>query len=60
MSKLLITAGSIEKLESMLNKHFYSSTYKIVNEKVMFKNPMEENKNLTFQKKGKKFQILTL
>lgn len=60
MSKLLITSDSIEELEQILNKYFYSSTYKIVNEKVMFKNPLEENKNLIFQKKGKKFQILTI
>lgn len=57
--KLLITASSIEKMENLLNKHFYSTTYKIVENKVMFKNPLQENKNLTFKTKGKKFQVLT-
>lgn len=57
--KLLITTSSIEKAEDMLNKHFYSTTYKIVDNKVMFKNPLQENTNLSFKMKGKKHQIFT-
>jgi len=57
--KLLITASSLENCENLLNKHFYSTTYKIIDNKVMFKNPLQENTNLTFKMKGKKFQILT-
>lgn len=57
--KLLITSSSLENCENSLNKHFYSTTYKIVDNKVMFKNPLQENTNLTFKMKGKKFQILT-
>lgn len=57
--KLLISASSIEKAEKMLNEYFYSSTYKIVDDKVMFKNPLIENTNLTFKMKGKKYQIYT-
>jgi len=57
--KLLITASSIEKAQEMLNKHFYSTTYKIVDNKVMFKNPLQENTNLVFKMKGNKHQIFT-
>jgi hypothetical protein len=56
---LLITSSSIEKCEEMLNQHFYSTTYKIIDGKVMFKDPLEENKNLCFKMKGKKHQIYT-
>jgi len=55
--KLLITASSIEKLEKMLNDYFFSTTYKIVENKVMFNNPIRENTSLTFKTKGKKQQI---
>lgn len=57
--KLLISASSIEKCEELLNKHFYSTTYKIIDNKAMFKNPLQENQNLTFKVKGNKFQIFT-
>jgi hypothetical protein len=57
--KLLISASTIEKAEKMLNEYFYSTTYKIVDNKVMFKNPLTENTNLTFKMKGKKYQIYT-
>ena len=55
--KLLITASSIEKLEELLNKHHYSTTYKIVDNKVMFKEPLVKNNNLTFKIKKNKFQV---
>lgn len=55
--RLLITASSLEKLEEQLNKYFYSTTYKVIDDKVFFKNPPEENKNITYKTKGKKFQI---
>ena len=62
--KLLITASSIENLEKMLNDYFYSSTYKIVDNKIMcggenIKYPYRENTNLTFKMKGKKHQVYT-
>ncbi len=57
--KLLISASSIEKVEKMLNDYFYSTTYKIIDNKVMFKNPLTENTNLIFKTKGKKYQIYT-
>ena len=57
--KLLITGSTIENVEKMLNEYFYSTTYKIVDNKVMFKNPLIENTNLTFKMKGKKYQIYT-
>ena len=57
--KLLISASTIEKAEKMLNEYFYSTTYKIIDNKVMFKNPLIENTNLTFKMKGKKYQIYT-
>jgi hypothetical protein len=57
--KLLISASTIERAEKMLNEYFYSTTYKIVDNKVMFKNPLIENTNLTFKMKGKKYQIYT-
>jgi hypothetical protein len=57
--KLLISASTIEKVEKMLNECFYSTTYKIVDNKVMFKNPLTENTNLTFKMKGKKYLIYT-
>lgn len=57
--KLLISASTIEKAEQMLNKHFYSTTYKIVDNKVMFKSPLQPNENLTFKMKGNKHQIFT-
>ena len=41
----------------MLNEYFYSTTYKIVDNKVMFKNPLIENTNLTLKMKGEKYQI---
>ena len=55
--KLLISASTIEKAEKMLNEYFYSTTYKIVDNKVMFKNPLIENTNLTLKMKGEKYQI---
>jgi hypothetical protein len=55
--KLLITGSTIENLEKMLNEYFYSSSYKIENNIVVFKNPPIENKNLTYKTKGKKHQI---
>jgi hypothetical protein len=57
--KLLISASTIEKAEKMLNECFYSTTYKIVDNKIMFKNPLIENKNLTLKMKSKKYQIYT-
>ena len=57
--ELLISGSTIEKIEKMLNDYFYSTTYKIQNNKVMFKNPLTENTNLTFKMKGKKYQIYT-
>ena len=57
--QLLISGSTIEKIEKMLNDYFYSTTYKIQNNKVMFKNPLTENTNLTFKMKGKKYQIYT-
>lgn len=59
MNRLLITASSIERCEAMLKSYFYSTTYKIVDNKVMFKEPQQENTNLSFKMKGKKFQIFT-
>jgi hypothetical protein len=55
--KLLISSSSIDKVEKMLNEYFYSTTYKIIDGKVMFKNPQIENTNLTFKTHGKKYQI---
>ena len=55
--KLLISASSIENVEKMLNEYFYSTTYKIENNKIMFGSPIKENTNFTFKMKGKKFQI---
>lgn len=55
--KVLLTSGSIERLEAMLNEHFFSSTYKIVDGKVMFKNPQIENTRLLYKLKGKRHQI---
>jgi len=62
--KLLLSASSLENCEKLLNEYFYSTTYKIVDNKVMcggenIKYPYRENTNLTFKMKGKKFQILT-
>ena len=57
--KLLITAATKENCEALLNKHFYSTTYRIIEDKVMFKNPLQENKDLTLKMKGKKFQVFT-
>ena len=62
--KLLISASSIENVEKILNEYFYSTSYKIENDKIMFggeniKYPRKENTNLTFKMKGKKYQIYT-
>lgn len=55
--KLVITAQSIDKVEEMLNDYFYSTTYKIIENKVMFGNPLRENTTLEFKQKSKRFQI---
>lgn len=55
--KLLISATTVEKAEKMLNEYFYSSTYKILDNKIMFKDPAIENKNLTYKLKNNKHHI---
>jgi len=57
--KLLISGSTIENVEKMLNDYFYSTTYKILDNKVMYKDPLTENTNLIFKTKGKKLQIFT-
>jgi hypothetical protein len=57
--KLLISGSTIENVEKMLNDYFYSTTYKILDNKVMYKDPLTENTNLIFKPKGKKLQIFT-
>jgi len=57
--KLLISGSTIENIEKLLNEYFYSTTYKIIDCKIMFGVPLKENVNHTFKKKGKKYQIYT-
>lgn len=54
-----MTASSIENLEQLLNKYFYSSTYKIIDGKVMYHSPLRENTFLKYSTKGQKHQIHT-
>ena len=58
--ELLISASSIQKSETMLNNHFYSTTYQIIDNKVFFKNPLQQNENLSFKLKGSKYQIYSI
>lgn len=57
--KLLITGKSIKYLEDNLNKYFYSSTYELIEGKVMYmrEGKLIENINLKYIKKGNKHQI---
>ena len=57
--KLLISCSTIENVEKMLNEYFYSTTYKIVDNEIYFKQPLQKNLNLTYKCKGKKHQIYT-
>jgi hypothetical protein len=58
--KLLISASSIHKAEIMLNNHFYSTTYQIIDNKVFFKSPLQQNENLSFKLKGSKYQVYSV
>jgi hypothetical protein len=58
--KLVLTAPDIATLEKRLNEYHYSTTYKIIDDKVMFCNPLKENTNYFYKTRGKKHQIFIL
>ncbi len=55
--KLLISATSEQKVEELLNKHYYSSTYKIVDDKILYGNPLKENTDLIYKIKKQRHLI---
>ena len=55
--RLVISASSTEKVEQLLNEHHYSTTYQIVEGKVMYGTPLGENTNLVFSVKKGRYQV---
>ena len=47
--KLLISSTSKQRAEESLNEHYYSTTYKIVEGKLLYCNTLKENTNLIYK-----------